>query len=148
MKPFKHFVVSTISGAAVYSLTGSLSSSIAFFLTGWLIDVDHFYDYIKNNGWNFSIKRFKGYFYRPIPIDKKIYFFLHAHELAIILILLCFLSKLNSTLSFATLGYIVHLLFDQFTNSVFPLSYFLTYRLVKGFDRKFILNIRQPRLDS
>ncbi len=136
MKPFKHFAVSTISGAAVYSLTGSLSSSIACFLTGWLIDVDHFYDYIKANGWDFNIKRFIRYFDKSHPTQhyRKHYFFFHAHELAIILTLICLLSNLNLTISFATLGYIVHLLFDQFTNRVFPLAYFLTYRVVKGFE--------------
>lgn len=141
MRPFKHFAVSTISGAAVYSLTGSLSSSAAYFLTGWLIDVDHFYDYVKNNGWVFSVKRFVGFFYKSNPSSpsSKCYFLFHAHEFALILILLCFLSKLNPILSFATLGYIVHLLFDQFTNPVSPFAYFLTYRVLKGFDRGSIL---------
>ncbi|MBI2559971.1 MAG: hypothetical protein HYW14_02410 [Planctomycetes bacterium] len=112
MRPFKHFVVSTISGAVVYSLTGALSPSIACFLTGWLIDVDHFYDYIKVNGWNFSVKGFFEHFDR----------------------------SLNLTLSFATLGYIIHLLSDQFTNGVSPLAYFLTYRVAKGFDKWSVLN--------
>ncbi|HLG30514.1 MAG TPA: hypothetical protein VI387_09915 [Candidatus Brocadiales bacterium] len=150
MRPFKHFVVSTVSGVAVYSLTGSLSPSIACFLTGWVIDVDHFYDYVKNNGWDFSVKRFVEYFEKshPVPLGTHLYFFFHAHEFAIILILICFLSKLNLTLSFATLGYITHLLFDQFTNRVFPFAYFLTYRIAKGFDKRSISNTKQLRINK
>ncbi|HHT9126216.1 MAG TPA: hypothetical protein ACFYD6_10415 [Candidatus Brocadiia bacterium] len=150
MRPFKHFVVSTISGAVVYSLTGALSPSIACFLTGWLIDVDHFYDYIKVNVWIFSVKRFLNHFDRlhPAPLGTHFYFFFHAHELAIILILTCFLSKLNLTLSFATLGYIIHLLSDQFTNGVSPLAYFLTYRVAKGFDKWSVLNIKQHGINK
>ena len=150
MRPFKHFVVSTISGAAVYSLTGALSPSIACFLTGWVIDVDHFYDYVKNNGWDFSVKRFVEYFEKshPAPLGTHLYFFFHAHEFAISLILICFLSKLNLTLSFATLGYITHLLFDQFTNRVFPFAYFLTYRIAKGFDKWSISNTKQLRINK
>lgn len=140
MRPLKHFVVSVINSAAVYGLTGSLSPSIACFLTGWVIDVDHLYEYIKVNGWDFNVKRFNGFFSKSHPSlpGNKVYFFFHAHEFAIILILICFLSKLNLTVSFATLGYITHLLFDQFTNSAFPFAYFLTYRIVKGFDKRSI----------
>lgn len=146
MRPFKHLVVSTISGVAVYSLTGSLSSGIACFLTGCLVDIDHFYDYVKVNGWDFSIKRFCKHFveiYPSLP-SGKFYFFFHAYELAIILIMTCFLSKLNLILSFATLGYIVHLLCDQFANRSSPFAYFLTYRATKGFDKRSILNIKHP----
>jgi hypothetical protein len=146
MRPFKHFAVSTIGGVAIYCLTGSLSSGIAFSLTGCLTDVDHFYDYIKNVGWVFSLKRFNSFFSDTFssPPGKKLYCFFHAYELAIILLLICFLNKANLTLFFATMGFIVHLLCDQFTNKIFPYSYFLTYRVIKRFDTWSIINVKQP----
>lgn len=150
MRPFKHFVISTVGGAAVYGLTGSVSSSVAMFFTGWLIDVDHLFEYIRDNGCDFNVKRFWGYFYEhhSIPEGRKLYFFFHSHEIAIILVLLCFLSKLNLTLSFATLGYILHLLCDQFANRILPLGYFFVYRLIKGFDKWFVLSTVQTRISE
>ena len=45
MKPINHFGVSLITGVATFLITKAISPSIACFLIGWLVDVDHIWDF-------------------------------------------------------------------------------------------------------
>ncbi|MCF6150548.1 MAG: hypothetical protein E3K37_18115 [Candidatus Kuenenia sp.] len=139
MRPVSHLGISFVAGAATYYFTRSIPPSIACFLIGWLIDVDHIWDYYINVGWDFSIKKF-GH-----AVDsgkmKKAFLYFHSYELLIILIILCFFTQFNYCLSFTTLGIVIHLVCDQIVNPVKPLTYFLIYRVLKKFDHNVIFKI-------
>ena len=58
MKPICHLGASIITGATVFLTTKTITPSIACFL-GWLVaDVDHIWDFYKNVGKDFTVKRF------------------------------------------------------------------------------------------
>lgn len=131
MKPINHISVSIITGVTTFLATKTILPSIACFLAGWLMDVDHIWDFYKNGGKKFSIKRFED------AIDngkiKKIYLYLHSYELLLALITLCCVTHFNYFISFTTLGFAIHLFFDQICNPVNPFAYFLTYRIFHGY---------------
>lgn len=137
MKPINHFSVSLITGVATFLTTKTIFPSIASFLVGWLIDVDHIWDFYRNGCRRFSVRRFLD------AMDKgelkKTYFYFHSYELLLILISLCFVTHFHYLLSFTTLGFAIHLFFDQLFNPVNPLTYFLTYRILHGYKTEIIL---------
>lgn len=140
MKPINHFNVSIIAGAVTFLTTKTIYPSIVCFLTGWLVDVDHIWDFYKNGCRGFSIKRFLH------AMDngeiKKTYLYFHSYELLLLLVSLCFVTRFNFLLSFATLGLAIHLFFDQIFNPVNPLSYFITYRILRGYNTEIIFRTR------
>ncbi|HHT9124082.1 MAG TPA: hypothetical protein ACFYEF_14540 [Candidatus Wunengus sp. YC63] len=132
MKPICHLGVSIITGVVTFLTTKTISPSIACFLAGWLVDVDHIWDFYKNAGKDFNVKRFVNAFENGEV--KKAYLYLHSYELLFTLALLCFFTHFNHLLSFTTLGFAVHLLFDQIFNPVKPLTYFITYRILNSYN--------------
>ncbi|MBI2471556.1 MAG: hypothetical protein HYV59_09990 [Planctomycetes bacterium] len=132
MKPICHLGASIITGVVTFLITKTISPSIACFLAGWLVDVDHIWDFYKNAGKGFNVKRFVNTFENGEV--KKAYLYLHSYELLFTLVLLCFFTHFNHLLSFATLGFAVHLLFDQIFNPVKPLTYFITYRILNSYN--------------
>ena len=139
MKPINHFGVSLIAGVATFLTTKTISPSIACFLVGWLVDVDHIWDFYRNGCSGFSIKRFGN------AMDngkiKRAGFYFHSYELLLILVSLCFITHFNYLLSFTTLGFAIHLFLDQMCNPVNPLTYFLTYRMLNGCKTEIIFKI-------
>ena len=132
MKPVGHLGVSIITGVVAFLITKTISPSIACFLVGWLVDVDHIWDFYKNAGKDFNVRRFVNAFENGEI--KKAYLYFHSYELLFILILLCFVTRFNHFLSFTTLGFAVHLFFDQIFNPVKPLTYFITYRILNSYN--------------
>lgn len=136
MKPINHFSVSLITGVVAFLTTKTIFPGIASFLAGWLLDVDHIWDYYKNGCRRFSVRRFLD------AMDngeiKKTYLYLHSYELLLILISLCFVTRFHYLLSFTTLGFAIHLFFDQLFNPVNPFTYFLTYRILRGYRTEII----------
>lgn len=144
MKPISHLSVSLITGVVTFLTTRTISPSVACFLAGWLIDIDHVWDFYKNGCRGFSVKRFTH------AMDngkiKKTYLYFHNYELILILGLLCFVTHFNYLLCFSTLGLAIHLLLDQLFNQTLPFSYFLTYRILNRFktERIFRINLHEP----
>lgn len=132
MKPIFHLGASIITGVVTFLITKTISPTIACFLVGWLVDVDHIWDFYKNAGKDFNVKRFVNAFQNGEV--KKAYLYLHSYELLFTLVLLCFFTHFNHLLSFTTLGFAVHLLFDQIFNPVKPLTYFITYRILNSYN--------------
>ncbi|MBE7446241.1 MAG: hypothetical protein HS132_13685 [Planctomycetia bacterium] len=145
MKPINHFGVSVITGVATFLATRTISPSIACFLIGWLVDVDHIWDFYANGCRGFSIKRFGN------AMDngkiKRASFYFHSYELLLLLVSLCFITHFNYLLSFATLGFAIHLFLDQICNPVKPLTYFLTYRILNDCKTEIIFKIN-PKLKA
>lgn len=139
MKPISHLGVSVITGVAAFLTTKAVMPSVACFLAGWLIDVDHIWDFYTNGCKRFSTKRF-GYAMDNGEI-KRAHFYLHSYELLLILVSLCFITHFDCLLSFTTLGIAIHLFLDQIFNPVHSLTYFLTYRVLKGYKPEIIFRI-------
>lgn len=140
MKPINHLSVSIITGVVTFLVTKAILPSISCFFAGWLVDVDHVWDFYKNGGKRFSIKRFEDAVENRKM--KKIYLYFHSYELLLILIILCFATHFNYFLSFTTLGFAVHLIFDQIFNLVNPFTYFFTYRILNGYRADILIKIK------
>jgi len=139
MKPIGHLGVSIITGAAAFLTTKTITPSIACFLVGWLVDVDHVWDFYKNFGKDFNVKRFLNAF--DNGEIKKSYIYFHSYELLFGLVFLCFFTHFNYLLAFTTLGFAVHLFFDQIFNPVKPFTYFITYRILHSYNADIIFKI-------
>ena len=139
MKPVSHLCVSIITGVTTFLATRDMYSSISCFLAGWLVDIDHVWDFYKNFGKDFNVKRFVNACENGEI--KKTYLYFHSYELLFGLIFLCFLTHFNYLLSFTTLGFAIHLFFDQIFNPVKPLTYFITYRILRSYNADIIFKI-------
>ena len=139
MKPINHLGVSIVTGVAAFLTTKAISPSIACFLAGWLVDIDHIWDFYKNGCRGFGIKKF--IYAMESGKIKKAYFLLHSYELLLILAILCFFTYPNHILSFTTIGIAIHLFLDQLFNPIRPFTYFTTYRILNGYKTEIILKV-------
>jgi len=109
---------------------------LACFLFGFLIDVDHFFDYFAYFGLDFrSISSFLAG--DSFIFSKKAYVPLHGWEYVILFWLVTRWFgrkfKIKGLEWAAPLSYLGHLLVDNFSFSHHPLAYFFTYRLINNF---------------
>ncbi len=135
----QHILASGITGIVFAKLTNSWPGTIACFLSGILIDLDHLLDYVINKKkmcW--SVKKLENFCAQKE--DGKIYFFLHSYELVAFLWLIVFCFKLNAIWLGIVFGMSIHLLIDQLANPIYPLTYFLFYRFKLGFPKSLFLN--------
>lgn len=107
------------------------------FFAGILVDVDHYVDYVRDRGLNFNLKRFFQYSHK-IEYER-LFILFHGYEYVALLGLVLVLSGYNLLVAAALTGYAQHLIFDQFTNPVKPLAYFITYRLKNSFSKECVL---------
>ena len=120
-----------------YLVFKSLAGALVCFVAGILVDVDHYFDYVRDTGLNFNIKRFFRYTY-GLQYDQ-LFIVFHAYEYLVPLALILIISEYNLLLVAASIGFTQHLLFDQFINPVKPLAYFISYRLKNGFSKQSLL---------
>jgi hypothetical protein len=125
-------------GIAFYLVFQSFASALVCFFSGILVDVDHYVDYVRDRGLNFNLKRFFQYGY-GLEYDR-LFIVLHGYEYFVPLAIILVLSDFNLLVAALFVGYAQHLLFDQFTNPVKPLAYFITYRLKNRFSKESILS--------
>ncbi|MFA5247244.1 MAG: hypothetical protein WC408_05130 [Candidatus Micrarchaeia archaeon] len=129
MKLSIHLSTAVAGAAATYALTGDAVAAALFFVSAGLIDVDHVLDYLIIHR-RFDIKAMlRGHFYKD-----RIYVLLHSAEIPIVALLVW--PGVYSTVFAA--GYFLHLAMDMaeysFRNPL--LTYFLSYRLAIGFEKK------------
>ena len=118
MKPPGHAAVSLCIGGVLWAVTKSPYSFVASFLTGALIDLDHLVEY---------------YWWFVREDNRRVWFFLHSYELVPPAFLAGYLSGWDPVVLGASLAFLGHLLSDQLANPVSPMTYFFTYRAIKGF---------------
>lgn len=135
-----HVVFSLLAGLIAWKLYGtknkeSLITALIFaFLSGVLIDLDHFIDYFLIYGLHFD----SAILIHLEMLQKtgKSYVFFHAYEYVIILSLAALLAKdkpKKLALTALTLGMLFHLGVDILFGVPFNL-YFLTFRIVNHFN--------------
>lgn len=138
MKLEHHIAISIPVSLSVLYFTKSIFYFFFSLAVGILLDVDHIYDYVREE------KRFdlKHLFIKSYLGDfKKMYLFFHAYEYVPVVFLIGFLMN-NYTFPFVfSVSYLFHLLPDQFANNTKPFGYFLTYRILVKFEMKKIFNV-------
>ncbi len=136
MKPINHLIASAVTGGLFYLWSRSFLASGVCFLAGVLIDLDHFCDFfLFHKRSSFNLRKFYASCIEG-SLDR-LYIFLHSAELIFLLWIAVILGNLNLIWASVAVGVSAHLLLDIVNNNVFPQTYFLIYRLSKGFRAEF-----------
>lgn len=113
-------------------------------MAGVFVDMDHFIDYYANHGP--SLKLIDIYDTLARVDIKKVYLLLHSYEIIILLWVIICATGASVFWKAAAIGLTQHMILDQFTNPIFLLGYFFTYRFLNRFDKEMI--IKEEKLGS
>ncbi len=142
MKPVGHIVSSGALGLAIYALKGEPAPAVSCFMAGWLVDLDHIFDWVNNLGLQRGILTLLNV-YNILPMETfeeskrditYIYLPLHSWELILGFWLLYAFYPMDPVITGAFLGFTLHLSLDQKVNEVKRLAYFFTYRMLNRFE--------------
>ncbi|MEK6645812.1 MAG: hypothetical protein AABY84_03955 [Candidatus Firestonebacteria bacterium] len=137
MKLQHHIAVSIPISIGVGILFQSNQYAIISFLAGVFIDLDHLFDYFREYGFPWNLKKF---FYRfHNHLFKRLVLPFHAYENLIIFGAITFWTT-NPVLFSIMIGVSQHMIFDQLTNGIKPQAYLITYRIFKKFDAPSVFN--------
>lgn len=141
MSPTYHVLVSAAAAAATAHWTQSPEAGIGCFLSGIFIDVDHHIEYFLDK------KKFPVDYQDLVKFcshhqNGKLFLFFHSYESLLLLWFMIYIGQLGVIWSGVALGLTLHLVCDQFTNPLKPLSYFLSYRIFCNFERKQLFSER------
>jgi len=140
-----HILSSAAVGTALGATTGSTETGIAFFISGWAIDLDHAIDFTLTWGLHEGFIRMSRMGFGEVNRPNTVYIFLHGYEITAILLLLAFLFPATPWLWGVTTGHFFHLILDQLTNTGgWKPVYFLSYRAMHGFSHDAVF----PKEDS
>jgi hypothetical protein len=134
MRAAYHVAASAGVSLGLQAAVHSWPATLGCFLSGVLIDIDHYLEY-------YLIRKKFPYRYKDLVdfcnYDRgdKVYLYFHAYEYLIVLWLSIYFFHLGLIWTGMTLGLTVHLMLDQFTNPIKPLFYFLTFRIINQFER-------------
>lgn len=129
-----HFAASTAISGILYALVGTWTITIASFVTGVFIDIDHLIDYMVVHGPRFQLKDFFSFFY-----DNRyttVFLILHGWEWLFLMTFATWLSGWNPWFTGALIGWGQHMFFDKIFNTSLFRSYSLLWRWSRGFDKK------------
>jgi len=137
MLPLGHAVASGFISIFVWVHFKSIGLAAISFASGILIDLDHFIDYYSNHAFTVNVKRMYD---NCVNIRfKKLYLLLHSYEIIALLWIAIYVFSLPNVWKAIAIGFTQHLLFDQITNPINKLGYFLTFRVLKGFNKELII---------
>ncbi|PIU41130.1 MAG: hypothetical protein COS99_07270 [Candidatus Omnitrophica bacterium CG07_land_8_20_14_0_80_42_15] len=129
-----HLIASGVISGIWYYFTKSVPESLVFFLSGFIIDVDHFVDYYISHPFTLKYKKIRA---ACLTMDQKeVYILLHSFELVILAVIIGAIFFPERIYFVAVLGVVQHLMLDQVSNDTYPFSYFLIYRFLKGFRKE------------
>lgn len=141
MHPKGHLVTTAAAASAAYAATGSLPLVAGIGLGGFLIDLDHYFDYVAfERQYSLDPRRFLRY-YLGCQCERAV-LLLHSYELMAALAVIALLSG-----SVALLGYLLggalHLTLDVIFNARVlrePVRFYsIAYRLRHGFEARALL---------
>jgi hypothetical protein len=147
MMPGGHLATSIVLGAGAYAASGSLELAAGCFAGGFLIDVDHYLDYLI----------FEKQWARPGPAHFLRYYFtnqprllvlpLHSYELMTVLTVLAVMFRPSFLIGYL-LGAVMHIAFDIAINGDYALRhrflfYSFAYRASQGFHAKELLDVSE-----
>ncbi len=135
MTPTSHMIASAVTSAAFAAATHSWEGTLACFLSGILIDIDHHFDlWIHRKKILFQLKHI--YDFCEKEKNGKFYLVFHSYELLAIFWMGVIFLHLNNIWWGMAVGLSVHLLLDQIGNNLKPGTYFLWYRIKNNFSKE------------
>ncbi len=132
MRLHYHSAFSVTISAILYMIFKSWGLAIACFLSGIFIDLDHFIDYLRENGWPIKLKKFFQVCYK-CQFDRIILLW-HGWEWIVLLGIAAWLTDWNPWMTGALIGLSQHIVLDAFSNSSNLQTYSLIWRWKKNFD--------------
>src|SRR5439155_2536691 len=148
MMPGGRLATSLVLSAAAYVTTGSIEAAAGCFAGGFLIDVDHYFDYVV----------FEKQWRRPGPVSFLRYYFthspkklvlpLHSAELMTVLFLIMLTYRWPLLVGYCV-GAAMHLIFDVLVNGEYALKravlfYIFMYRAVHHFAAEELMDVTAP----
>ncbi len=142
MRLSNHIIASGLTSMAFGAVTKSWPGALVCFFSGILIDSDHFWEfYIHKKRWCFNLTELER-FCQHGKVDR-FYLILHSYELLLVLWAAISLFHLPVVWVGLVFGMTVHLIFDQFTNPIWPLAYFWFYRRSLGFPPWMFMKLKE-----
>lgn len=136
MRPKYHILISIILSIIVYFVTKSFFGAILCLFAGIFIDTDHLLDYWLHRKKIIIDKRFFSEDYH-IKFGR-IFVLMHSYEIILALTILYNITRFTPIIGL-TIGWLSHLLLDQLSNGVHPMTYFLSYRLLVDYSAHTLL---------
>jgi len=139
MRARYHVVASAGISLGLQAAMHSWPASLGCFFSGILIDTDHVLEYCL-------IKKKPLYRYRDLVEFSytndapRVYLVFHTYEFLFILWSSIYFFSLGKIWTGIAVGLTAHLVFDQFTNPIKPLFYFVTFRAIHHFEKANILS--------
>jgi len=126
-----HLVLSLVAGYICYKSYKRWSSWFWAVLSGFLVDLDHLFDYFLLRGWQFNLPDFisSRYYHEA----NRVYILLHSWELVLLLGVVSIFSKKKHVFCPLALGLALHLIWDHLTNPAYWYTYTLIGRYVQDF---------------
>lgn len=139
MRLQEHIATSALFSVILYFIFKSIPLSIAAFLSGFLIDMDHVLECYINFGKKFNV-------WQTIKICenyelKKAHLFLHSYELILVYSVLVYWFYLGPVWYGIALGLAFHLILDGIFNRYYPNGLFFITRCKRNFKYTKIVNI-------
>lgn len=136
MKMSQHILVGVAGSLPVFWISRSFQTTIAFFLSNSLIDLDHLFDYWYDHGFNLSWGRFNNACQKAALTHYIV--ILHSFEVLFLVFILGYFLFRNTLYDAywggICLGLFCHLLCDAVYNKGMSLKYyFIFFRFRKGF---------------
>jgi CDP-diglyceride synthetase len=139
MKLEHHIAISTIISGILFALFKSWGLSIASFITGVFIDIDHLIDYFKEHGYHIHLREILDFFYKEK--HQKITLFFHGWEWLLCLGITVVLTDYNPWVTGVLIGYEHHIVGDY----LYSRANFRTYSLLWRWQNNFNSYILFPR---
>lgn len=134
MKPQEHIIATIPLATALALIYNDLYTGLIAMAAGILIDIDHFIEYFIVER-DFNIGKFYQNCMTGLQGHKRIILIMHSWELLFILWVLYLFTPSPFLLAVFS-SFTLHIVLDQAFNNVKPCTYFLIYRIIRGFDRE------------
>lgn len=134
MKLSHHVASSALVAGILYFLFKSWSMTMSCFLSGIFIDLDHFYDYIREVGFPFKVKDFFKAAYNCEFC--RCILFLHSWELLFPLGMIAWFTHWNPWITGILVGFSQHIIFDTLFNCEGFQTYSFIWRWKHNFEAK------------
>jgi len=141
MKTSYHVIASAGISLGYQAAMHSWPATLGCFLSGVLIDIDHYVEYcIFQKKFPFRYKDLVD-FCNDAKITKQ-YLIFHAYELMLIFWFLIYYLDLGVIWTGIALGLTTHMILDQWSNPIKPLYYFMVFRIRNNFIKTKMLSER------
>jgi hypothetical protein len=140
MKLSHHVASSALVAGILYLIFKSWSMTLSCFLSGIFIDLDHFYDYIREFGFPFKVKDFfKAAYYSEIFLCILV---LHSWELLFPLGIIAWFTHWNPWITGVFIGFSQHIILDMLYNN----EGFQTYSFIWRWKHNFEFTLTFPNV--